>query len=93
MFKDWFQFLGYSLEQLSTELAKSGVDKFQHLKREFADSESEKFQIFLRKGVYRYEYRDSWENLDLRHFPTRDEFLILAKRPLVRKTIMTMENE
>ena len=74
LFKDSFQFLGYSLEQLCTELAKSGVDKFQHLKREFADCDPEKFQLLLRKGVYPYEYMNCWEKLDLPQLPTRDEF-------------------
>ena len=74
MFKESFQFLAYPIEQLCPELAKSGVDRFQHLKREFADCATEKFQLFLRKGVYPYEYMDSWEKLDLPQLPTRDDF-------------------
>ncbi|KAF0146940.1 MAG: hypothetical protein FD143_3161, partial [Ignavibacteria bacterium] len=80
VFKDSFQFLGYSLEQLCTELAKSGVDRFQHLKREFPLCDAEKFQLLLRKGVYPYEYMDNWEKLDLPHLPNRDQFFNSIKQ-------------
>ena len=52
MFKDSSQFLGYSIEQVCSEFAKSDIDRFLNLKREFADCDPEKFVILLPQRAY-----------------------------------------
>ena len=55
VFNDSFEFLSYSLEQVFMELAKSGVERYTHLKRKFGDWNHQKFQLLVTKGVYPYE--------------------------------------
>ena len=74
VFKDSYQFLAYSLEQLANELRKAGAEKFSNLHKEFPNTDKEKIQLLLRKGVYPYEYMDEWAKLEKNSLPTREEF-------------------
>ena len=73
-FKDSYQFLAYSLEQLVKDLVKSGPDRFINLKREFANVSAECFTLLLRKGIYPYDYMNTWEKLKERELPAREKF-------------------
>ena len=74
IFKDSFQFLSCSLEQLGQDLLKAGEDKFQHLKQQSPNLTLEQFRLLTRKGVYPYEYMDSWERLDEPTLPAIKDF-------------------
>ena len=74
IFKDSYQFMSYSLEQLGRELLNSGVEKFPHLRKQFPDIPDEKFRLLLRKGVYPYENMDRWEKLKQATLPSKDDF-------------------
>ena len=41
---------------------------------EFCNENINKFILFLRKGVYPYEYMDSWERFDAAVLPNKDAF-------------------
>jgi hypothetical protein len=60
-FIDSLQFMNASLERLVSNLSKSGVDMFPTLQKH---TESDKLPLLLRKGVYPYDYMDSFEKFD-----------------------------
>jgi hypothetical protein len=66
VFKDSLQFLASSLETLCANLLRSGKEKFQQLAAGFTDNSTlhPAFELLLRKGVFPYEFLDSWEKLD-----------------------------
>jgi hypothetical protein len=70
LFLDSMQFLPSSLETLVSNLRKQGLHKFDLMKEAFGD----KFKDLVRKGLYPYEYMDSWEKFDQVNFPKIDEF-------------------
>ena len=41
---------------------------------EFCDRDINAFILLLRKGVYPYEYMDSWERLDEKLIPIKKKF-------------------
>ena len=41
---------------------------------EFCNENIDKFILFLRKGVYRYEYMDNWDTLDEEELPDKSDF-------------------
>ena len=71
-FIDSYWFMASKLENLITNLVeprkKLSIDI---LKQRFpntyllCDDDNDKFKVFLRKGVYPYEYMDSWEKFEL----------------------------
>ena len=73
-FKDSYQFLGSALSTLADNLAKCGLNKFEHLKQQFPDVSDENFKLIVRKGVYPYEYMDSMERLDEGQLPPKESF-------------------
>ncbi|KAF0138609.1 MAG: hypothetical protein FD143_3637, partial [Ignavibacteria bacterium] len=74
IFKDTYQFLGFSLAQLTKELSASGSTVFAHLHKQFPNLTDEEFKLLLRKGVYPYEYMDDWEKLKLSDLPAKENF-------------------
>ena len=60
-FKDSVQFLGACLQQIDKNHRWSGMDKFKHLRAEFAGARSDQLDLLLRKQVYPYDYMDSWD--------------------------------
>ncbi|KAF0138063.1 MAG: hypothetical protein FD143_3726, partial [Ignavibacteria bacterium] len=74
VFKDSYQFLGFSLAQLTKELSASGSAVFAHLRKHFPNLADEEFKLLLRKGVYPYEYMDDWEKLKLSNLPLKEHF-------------------
>ena len=51
------------------ELIKRFANKY-----EFCNKDIDKFILFLRKGVYPYEYMDSWERFDETPLPNKEAF-------------------
>ena len=74
VFKDSLQFLGSSLATLAKNLLKTGLESFKHLTRQFLGTEAQEFRLLVRKGVYPYEYMDSWEKMDEQQLPPKEAF-------------------
>ena len=49
------------------------IKRFANI-HEFCNEDINKFILLLRKGVYRYEYMDSWERFDETAFPDKEVF-------------------
>ena len=77
-FIDSLQFLPSSLESLVEDLAQEGLQAFPHLRSETADDVETK--LLLRKGVYPYEYMDSFEKFEEPELPPKDQFYSTLKK-------------
>eukprot|EP01051_Picozoa_sp_SAG22_P008175 SAG22_NODE_608_length_8601_cov_24.764291_5_plen_78_part_00 len=60
-------------------LLDKGDDNFQHLTRQLRDADkkpvlAESHALMLRKGIYPYEYVDSFAKLDERRLPLLEAF-------------------
>ena len=69
---DSFAFMSSSLDNLSTNLLKDGKENFIHTLREKRTKEQE--NLLLTKGVYPYEYMDSFERFDETELPPIEKF-------------------
>lgn len=67
-FIDTFRFMDRPLSELANNLPK---DHFFHAKRFFSESE---LPFVTRKGVYPYNYTDSWEKLNEKQLPEKSYF-------------------
>jgi hypothetical protein len=77
-FIDSFQFLPASLESLVDNLAQDGLQAFPSLLSE-CNSEEEA-ELLLRKGVYPYDYMDSFDKFDESSLPLKEEFYSTIKK-------------
>ena len=68
-FIDSFKFMSSSLDSLVNNLAKGG-HKFWGFE-EYRDKQCE---LLIRKGIYSYEYMDSWDRFNETSLPSRDNF-------------------
>ena len=68
-FVDSFKFMSSSLDSLVNNLAKGGDQLLA-----FEDYNSEQRKLLIRKGVYPYEYMNSWDKFEETKLPSRDEF-------------------
>ncbi|XP_051156391.1 uncharacterized protein LOC127278634 [Leptopilina boulardi] len=68
-FVDSFRFMSSSLEKLASYLSN---DK-KEITRKFSKS-NEEFNLLTRKGVFPYEYIDSWSRLDEESLPPKEAF-------------------
>ena len=66
-FIDSFRFMATSLDKLSANLTN---DQCEKLKREFPRN----FELMRQKGVYPYEYIDSWEKFKESKLPPKEAF-------------------
>lgn len=82
-FIDSMQFLNSSLDNLVKNLKEAGADKFYHTRKyfiensgiEYSDEEQKKIMdLILRKGVYPYEYMDSWERFEETEIIDKEKF-------------------
>ena len=72
VFLDSFQFMSSSLDKLSKNLPE---DKFIYTSEYFPDSE--KLKLMKRKGVYPYDYMDSFSKFSDKKLPRREDFYSL----------------
>ena len=77
-FLDSMSFLNTSLDKLSKTLPTGAFRTTQNLVDEYATCEEEKlemFELIKRKGVYPYEYMDSWERFEETSLPPMKRFV------------------
>ena len=67
-FIDSFQFMSSSLDKLVSNLPE---EAFKYTSKKF---KKEKFNLMTRKGVYPYDYMDSFEKFNKTELPTKEEF-------------------
>lgn len=67
-FVDTYRFMSSSLSELANTLSK---EKFVHTKKAFPEKD---ISLITRKGVYCYDYTDSWEKLEELHLPPKEVF-------------------
>ena len=76
-FIDSFQFMGSSLDKLVSNLPK---DDLKYTSKEFT---GKKLSLMSQKGVYPYDYIDSFEKFNQTELPTKDQFYsILNDQPI-----------
>ena len=71
-FIDSFQFMSHSLYQLADNLP---ADRFIYTKEYFA--EEKQFQLMKEKGVYPYDYMDSFSKFNDKKLPKKENFYSL----------------
>ena len=69
-FLDTFQFLSSSLEKLVDNLKSGGLDDFKYTKRYMGTH----WELACEKGIYPYEYIDSFERFKETKLPSIDKF-------------------
>ena len=69
-FLDSFKFMASSLSGLADNLARSGMEKFQNLKKEF----KENFELLTQKGVYPYDYMNCLAKFSETQLPIKEDF-------------------
>ena len=74
VFKDTYQFMHSSLEQLCANLKKKGSQHFKHLRNTFPNEPADKMELILRKGVYPYDFMRSFARIEQRVLPSRQQF-------------------
>ena len=67
-FIDSFQFMSSSLEKLVSNLPK---ESFEYTSQKFKNNE---FDLMVRKGVYPYDYMNSFEKFNETNLPTKEDF-------------------
>jgi len=70
-FVDTCRFMASSLAHLAENLSSANFDKFREVAKVFAPSE---MSLATRKGVYPYEYTDSWDKLEIPSLPDKFQF-------------------
>jgi hypothetical protein len=70
-FIDTARFMASKLSTLASNLITPGFEKFRETSKVFAP---EDLPLVTRKGVYPYEYTDSWEKLEETSLPPKEEF-------------------
>ena len=68
-FLDSFKFMASSLSGLVDNLARSGMENFQNLKKEFKH-----FELLTQKGVYPYDYMNCLEKFSETQLPIKEDF-------------------
>jgi len=70
-FIDTFRFMASSLSSLAENLITQNFENFRETAKHFV---REDMPLVTRKGVYPYEYTDSWDKLDESCLPGEDDF-------------------
>ena len=69
-FIDSIKFMSSSLDSLVSNLARGGNDKFFG----FDEYNEHQRELLIRKGIYPYEYMDSWDRFEETKLPPKDSF-------------------
>jgi hypothetical protein len=85
-FIDSFQFLPVSLESLVDN--QDGLQAFPSLLSKC--NSKEEAELLLRKGVYPYDYMDSFDKFDESSLPSNEEFYSTIKKNIFRGKITIM---
>jgi len=72
VFKDSFAFMSTSLDKLSQNMKP---EQFLLSREYYKNLEYEKFLLLIKKGVYPYDYTDSFERFNETELPTKKFFL------------------
>ena len=75
-FIDSFQFMSSSLDKLVSNLPR---ESFKYTSKEFKD---EKFNLMTRKGVYPYDYMDSFDKFNEK-LPTKEDFFSIMNNEYI----------
>ncbi|XP_050431514.1 uncharacterized protein LOC126840068 isoform X2 [Adelges cooleyi] len=70
-FLDSYRFMASSLEKLANNLARSDKTKFRSVINVYGEDD---LDMVTRKGVYCYDYTDSWEKLEEQCLPPIEQF-------------------
>lgn len=70
-FIDSFRFMAQSLDRLSSLIPSDGKTILRSV---FKDASNEQIKMLERKGVFCYDYVDSWEKLDETALPSKEAF-------------------
>jgi len=70
-FIDTFRFMASSLSTLAKNLITPEFEKFRETTKAFKHND---MNLVTRKGVYLYEFTDSWINLEETHLPKKADF-------------------
>merc|ERR1712208_46795 len=84
-FKDSLEFLNSSLEKLVKNLKDKGLkeDKsikdtfpstYAYFKKDWNHIDENAFELLTRKGVYPYEYMNSWEKMNETKLPSKEDY-------------------
>ena len=68
-FLDSYRFMQASIDTLATNLTEKKI-----LEREFSHLNQQQLQLLSRKGVFPYEFLDSWDKLQYPDLPQREDF-------------------
>ena len=71
VFLDSFQFMSSSLDKLVSNLPKEDL---KYTSQAFKGKKGKRLELMTRKGVYPYDYMDSFEKFDQKELPTKDQF-------------------
>ena len=78
---DSYRFMKDSLSNLVDNLSEFKINKIDNdvlIKRfytyQLSDNDTNKSKLLLRKGVYSYEYMDSWKRFNEAELPSKDKF-------------------
>jgi len=74
VFKDSLMFLHGSLASLGDNLLAAGIEHFHWIKEDYPGMTEEMLSLLLRKGVYPYDYMDSWDRFYEEQLPSKDRF-------------------
>ena len=66
----------YCNNYYKTKFNKDLIKKFKNT-YSFCDNDLNKFVLLLRKGVYPYEYMDSWEKFNEKSLPSKKIFIAI----------------
>jgi len=71
VFKDSFAFMAQSLDKLSSYL---NFDDFKITRDYYNGMADEKIKLLIRKGVYPYDYMNSWDRFNETCLPSKEDF-------------------
>ena len=78
-FIDSLSFLNSSLEKLAETLEETDFVHTRELVERFDGDRDQLFKLIKRKGVYPYEYMDSWSKMNKKNLPSFDCFISRLK--------------